>query len=227
MAVARACWAVRLFPGVEAAFDRAVAALPADVLGALADAGLASLTAFRRGTDAWFVVAAGADPEGRFTMDPEARFGAAAGTPALRAWDRAMRSVVVDAQDPAHRAWFRPMFFTAGRPQPGPFRRQLLCVAIDPDRGPEYDARHADPWPDMLDAIAEAGSRESTGFRRGGQVLFYGEHHPDLATVYERITGIPVDTAWGDSFAETITTMTDEDGRLLIVEAVAHWETGA
>lgn len=219
MAVERACWAVRLFPGAEAAFDRAVAALPSDVLAALADAGLASLTVFRRGTDAWFVVAAAADPEGRF--------GAAAGTPALRAWDRAMRTAVVDSEDPAHRAWFRPMFFTAGRPQPGPFRRQLLCVAIDPDRGPEYDARHADPWPDMLDAIAEAGSRESTGFRRGGQVLFYGEHHPDLATVYERITGIPVDTAWGDSFAEIITTMTDEDGRLLIVEAVAHWETGA
>lgn len=216
MALERACFGIRVFPGTEPAFDRAVAAPPDVVRSALAEAGVASVTVFRRATDAWLVVAAADDPAGRFA--------AAAGTPAVRAWERAMRAVVVDAEEPGHRLAFPTMFFTAGRPQPGPFRRQLLAIVIDPDRGLDYDARHADPWPDMLEAIAEAGSRESTGFRRGAQVLFYGEHHPDLATVYERITGIPVDTAWGDSFADIITTMTDEDGRLIIIEAIAHWE---
>ena len=44
----------------------------------------------------------------------------------------------------------------------------------------DYDAIHANPWPDMMAAIAEAGFRNYSGFRRGAHVAYYGEYYPDM-----------------------------------------------
>lgn len=210
----RACFFIRILPGTEASFDRVVPTMWPEMVAAFGDCGITDLTVFRRGTSVWQVLTAEPDAVTAFTrLD---------GLPVTARWGRELRSVVADIGAGAHRRWYRHIFSAPGRPQPGPFRRQLLTLVIDPERGAEYDARHAEPWPAMLEAIAEAGSVDSVGYRDGAQVVFAGRHHPDLATVYERISGIEVDARWGRSFEGIITTMTGPDGDLLLAEEVFH-----
>ena len=65
----------------------------------------------------------------------------------------------------------------------------------------------------MLEAIAEAGYRDYTGFRRGPHVVYVGRYYPDFETVIERINATDVAARWGEAFKDVITTFTGPDGR--------------
>ena len=64
--------------------------------------------------------------------------------------------------------------------------RILLYIRIFPGTEAEYDRRHAEIWPELVAEIQESGIRNFTGFRRGTDVWYYGECHPDVATAFAR-----------------------------------------
>ena len=76
----------------------------------------------------------------------------------------------------------------------------------------------------MLEAIADAGYRDYSGFRRGAHVVYVGRYYPDFDTVIERINATDVATRWGEALKDAITTITDAEGRNITAHEVYHVE---
>jgi len=74
----------------------------------------------------------------------------------------------------------------------------------------------------MMRALDEAGFHNYTGFRRGSQVVYYGEFHPDMAMATGAIGATDVNRRWNISFVGIITTITDASGNLLTAREVFH-----
>ena len=103
-----------------------------------------------------------------------------------------------------------------------PMQRGLLTLVIDSERSAEYEALHAEPWPDLIAAIAASGFRNYSGFRRGASVVYYGEYHPDMPTVFGRMAQHEVNARWGKAFEGIITTITTPDGSLITADVIYH-----
>ncbi len=93
---------------------------------------------------------------------------------------------------------------------------------VNPERIDRYEELHASPWPDLIEAIAASGYRDYSGFRRGNNVVYYGEYHPDLPTVVSTMGTYEVNARWGEAFQGIITTITNEDGTLITADEVYH-----
>jgi L-rhamnose mutarotase len=119
------------------------------------------------------------------------------------------------------RIWFHEIFHANGGGA-GPFERGLFTLVVHPDRIAEYDERHAHPWPEMMQALDEAGFHNYTGFRRGSHVVYYGEFYPDMARVVAAIGATDVNRRWNVSFEGIITTITDATGNLVTGREVFH-----
>jgi L-rhamnose mutarotase len=94
---------------------------------------------------------------------------------------------------------------------------ERLCFVIHlfPGAESEYDLRHDEIWPDMSEAIKEAGFINYSLFRRGSEVIGYAECIPDIATVLTRMGAAEVNDRWGESLASVISSMADETGGLI------------
>jgi L-rhamnose mutarotase len=210
----RSCLYRRLYPGAEEEFDRRQVAIDPEVSQALRDAGMHNLSVFRRGTDVWQYAECAPDAEAAL-----ARFHAA---PAGRAWSESVSDIVwessaVDGQP----LWYREVFHANGGAN-GPMQRGLFALVVDPARVDEYDARHADPWPEMMRALDEAGFHNYSGFRRGSNVVYYGEFYPDMQSAVEHIGSTDVNRRWSESFAGIITMLVGPDGKLITAREVYH-----
>ena len=60
----------------------------------------------------------------------------------------------------------------------------------------EYKKRHDEIWPEMRAALKEAGFSNYTLFRRGTQIVTYGEFEPNLETVFARLNKMEVLAKW-------------------------------
>jgi L-rhamnose mutarotase len=209
----RACFGLRLYPGTEAEYDRRHAAIWPELVAAIRDAGIRNLSAFRRGTDVWHY--AECSPE---AMAAFAKLGA---TDASAKWDDSLRTIVERTVADGERIWFQEIFHANGGGA-GPFERGLFTLVVHPDRIAEYDERHAHPWPEMMQALDEAGFHNYTGFRRGSHVVYYGEFYPDMARVVAAIGATDVNRRWNVSFEGIITTITDATGNLVTGREVFH-----
>jgi L-rhamnose mutarotase len=209
----RACFGLRLYPGTEAEYDRRHAAIWPELVAAIRDAGIRNLSAFRRGTDVWHY--AECSPE---AMAAFAKLGA---TDASAKWDDSLRTIVERTVADGERIWFHEIFHANGGGA-GPFERGLFTLVVHPDRIAEYDERHAHPWPEMMQALDEAGFHNYTGFRRGSHVVYYGEFYPDMARVVAAIGATDVNRRWNVSFEGIITTITDATGNLVTGREVFH-----
>ena len=67
--------------------------------------------------------------------------------------------------------------------------------------------------PEMIEAIAVAGYRDYTGFRRGPHVVYVGRYYPDFQTVIERINATDVAARWGAALGDVITTCLSRHSR--------------
>jgi L-rhamnose mutarotase len=211
----RGCFYLRIFPGTEAEYDRRHAEIWPELRAAIRESGLRNMTGFRRGTDVWYYV------EGE--PDLKTAFAVHGGKEINQRWNEYFSTVIAEITGcDGDLLWYSEIFHAEGLPQDGPMTRGLLTLVVDPQRVEEYEARHADPWPDMMAAIDEAGFRNYTGFRRGSHVVYYGEYHPDMATVFAHIGATDVNRRWGESFAGIITTITDADGSLITADEVFH-----
>lgn len=206
----RACFYLRLYPGTEAEYDRRHADMRPELKAAIRESGIRNLSAFRRGTDVWQY--AECDPDGATAF---AKLGA---TSVNAKWDDSLRPIV--AAD-GERIWFEEIFHANGGGM-GPFERGLFALVVHPDRLAEYDRRHAEPWPEMMRALREAGFHNYSGFRRGSQVVYYGEFHPDIATATGAIGATDTNRRWNTSFQGIITTITDASGNLLTAREIFH-----
>lgn len=100
--------------------------------------------------------------------------------------------------------------------------RFCFTMQIRPGREREYERRHDEIWPELVEAIREAGVRNYSLFRRGTTVTAYAECHPDAATAFGAIGATDVNARWGASFADILDVFTDADGQLCSFDEVWH-----
>lgn len=216
----RGLFHLRVFAGAEAAFDGRNTPPPGDLAEAFRAAGLGNVTAFRRGTDVWCYGEAGGEssgaPEGGPALDR------LAGSAAWARWMSGFADVVMDSPGPGGVTRYREVFHSHGPALATTPERGMFVLVVHPARIAEYDARHADPWPEMIAALEESGFRNYSGFRLGPQVVYHGEFHPDMATALATIGASDVNRRWGESFRGIITSITDEEGRLFTAREVFH-----
>jgi L-rhamnose mutarotase len=172
------------------------------------------MSGFRRGTDVWYYAECHPDAKAAF-----AKLGASG---ANAKWNDSLRPIIAELTDPGgERIWFREIFHANGGAA-GPSERGAFVLVVHPERIADYDERHAHPWPEMMKALDDAGFHNYTGFRRGSQVIYYGEFHPDMATAVRRIGATDVNERWNVSFEGIITTITDAAGNLITAREVFH-----
>ncbi len=211
----RVLFYLRLFPGTEPEYGRRHEAIWPDLAAAIRESGLRNMSGFRRGTDVWYYLEAEPDAATAF---------AKLGTYEVNArWNEYFGPIIAEMVRPdGSLVRYQEMFHADGPPLEGPFQRGFLTLVVDPTRTAEYDERHANAWPEMIQAIVDSGFRNYSGFRLGSQVVYYGEYHPDMATVFGKIGRTDVNRRWGESFAGIITTITDADGNLITADEVFH-----
>jgi L-rhamnose mutarotase len=140
-----------------------------------------------------------------------------------RRWAHWFRDIIAEASTPeGDPLRYGEVFHSDGRPLDGRFERGCFSLVIDPERAEFYDALHAEPWPEMVAALEDAGYRNYSGFRRGAHVVYYGEYYPDMATVLARIGVTDVSARWGKAFEGVITTITDPGGSLYTAREIHH-----
>ena len=82
-------------------------------------------------------------------------------------------------------------------------QRSAFVLHVRPDRIDEYVEAHRAVWPDLLEALREAGIRNYSIFRDGDQVFGYFEAD-DLERAAEHLAAQDVCTKWQDSMAELL-----------------------
>jgi L-rhamnose mutarotase len=210
----RALFYLRIFPGTEGEYDRRHAEVWPEQAEAIRTSGIRNFSGFRRGTDVWYY--------GEYEPDARSAIATLGPKPANQRWNEVFRTIVAQIGDDAgEMLWYPEVFHTDGGGS-GPSTRGCFSLVVDPKRVAEYDGLHADPWPELIEAIAAAGMRNYSGFRRGPHVVYYGEFHPDMATAFGRIGQTDVNRRWGEAFAGIITTITGADGQLITADEVYH-----
>ncbi len=211
----RALFYLRLFPGTESEYDHRHADIWPQLVDEIRASGLRNMSGFRRGTDVWYYVEAEPDRTAAFEVHGP--------KPGNQEWGRYFRDVIAEiAAADGGLIWYDEIFHAGGEPLSGPMSRGLFSLVIDPERAADYDGLHAEPWPELMTAIEDAGFRNYTGFRRGGSVVYYGEYYPDMDTVFGKIGQTDVNRRWGEAFEGIITTITDAEGNLLTADEVYH-----
>ena len=82
-------------------------------------------------------------------------------------------------------------------------QRTAFVLHVKPDRIDDYVEAHAHVWPEMLQALRDAGIRNYSIFRDGNQVFGYFEAD-DLAAVGASLEDKEVCTRWQDAMAELL-----------------------
>ncbi len=80
---------------------------------------------------------------------------------------------------------------------------ERLCFVMDLNPGQEqkYDRVHQEMFPEMHEALVEAGYTNYTIFRLRTTVVGYAECVPGVSTVLERMANHPVSGAWAEALA--------------------------
>ena len=101
---------------------------------------------------------------------------------------------------------------------------ERLCFTfeIKPGTEAEYKKRHDEIWPELVEAIKDAGLANYSLFRRGTEIIAYVECHPDRETAFAKLGPTDVNARWAKWFEDVIVSLTDENGELYRVEEVWH-----
>ena len=211
----RTLYYVRLFPGTEARYDQLHAELPGAVSRGMSEAGLSKISGFRRGTDVWWYAEAEPDRQTAFSRTGKGVVN--------QRWGHQFRDIIAEIEAPGGGLiWFDEIFHTDAPTPDGPSERGFFSLVIDPHKADVYDELHADAWPEMLQAIADAGYRDYTGFRRGAHVVYVGDYYPDMQTVIDNINATDTAARWGAALEGVITTFIDEAGRNFTAREIYH-----
>jgi L-rhamnose mutarotase len=101
---------------------------------------------------------------------------------------------------------------------------ERICFTFElrPGMEDEYKRRHDEIWPELVEAIRDAGISNYTLFRRDRQVIAYAECEPDVATAFGKVGATDVNARWAAWFEDVIVRLTDERGSLFRAEEVWH-----
>ncbi len=100
--------------------------------------------------------------------------------------------------------------------------RFCFTMTIRPGQEAEYQRRHDEIWPELVQVIQDAGVRNYSLFRRGRQVIAYCECHPDVATAFGLVGASEVNARWSAWFEDVLEELTDAEGQLFVAEEVWH-----
>ena len=100
--------------------------------------------------------------------------------------------------------------------------RVCFTFELRPGAEDEYKRRHDEIWPELVEAIEEAGIRNYSLFLRGSMVIAYAECHPDVASAFGRIGATAVNRRWAEWFEDLIVALTDDQGNLFRADEVWH-----
>jgi L-rhamnose mutarotase len=101
---------------------------------------------------------------------------------------------------------------------------ERLCYVFElaPGQEEEYLRRHAEVWPEVIDAIKDAGFANYSLFKRGREVYAYAECEPDVATAMARLEATEVNARWSEFIRSVMVRAVDESGRLLVADEIWH-----
>jgi L-rhamnose mutarotase len=101
---------------------------------------------------------------------------------------------------------------------------ERLCFTFEiyPGQEAEYKRRHDEIWPELVEAIQDAGFKNYSLFRRNLTIVGYVECHPDVATAFGKLGPHEATTRWFELFEDVIVTLTDENGELIKLDEVWH-----
>jgi L-rhamnose mutarotase len=82
-------------------------------------------------------------------------------------------------------------------------QRSAFILRVRPEKIDEYVAAHRHVWPEMLDALRQAGIRNYTIFRAGNEMFGYFESD-ELEAAAEYLAAQEVSSRWQDAMAELL-----------------------
>jgi L-rhamnose mutarotase len=99
---------------------------------------------------------------------------------------------------------------------------ERVCFTFDIYDGmvAEYEKRHDEIWPELVDALKECGFTNYTIFRRGLTAVGYLEAVPSKAVAFEKLSHYEVNGKWAKWFEEVIVNLTDGKGNLLELKEI-------
>lgn len=100
--------------------------------------------------------------------------------------------------------------------------RFCFTFGLRPGMEVEYERRHEEIWPELVEVLRDAGVRNYTLFRRDREVIAYCECHPDAATAFGKVGATDVNRRWSEWFQDTIEALADERGELFTADEVWH-----
>jgi L-rhamnose mutarotase len=90
-------------------------------------------------------------------------------------------------------------------------QRSAFVLHVRPDRIDDYVRAHAEVWPEMLQALHEAGIRNYSIFRAGTDVFGYFEAD-DLDAAAAHMATQPISTRWQDAMAPLLSERVPDAG---------------
>jgi L-rhamnose mutarotase len=82
-------------------------------------------------------------------------------------------------------------------------QRGAFVLRVRPDKLEEYVEAHRHVWPEMLEALHDAGIRNYTIFRHGNEMFGYFESD-DLQAAAAYMAAQEVNTRWQDAMADLL-----------------------
>lgn len=101
---------------------------------------------------------------------------------------------------------------------------ERICFSfeIHPGAEAEYEKRHAEIRPELVEAIKAAGLSNYSLFRRGTTIVAYVECEPDAATALAKVAATDVNARWTRWLEEVIATPRLENGAFDQLDEVWH-----
>lgn len=103
-------------------------------------------------------------------------------------------------------------------------QRYCFTFTLEPGQEAEYQRRHDEIWPEMVEALRESGVSNYTLFRRGTTVIAYCECEPSPEVAFGRMGETEVNARWQVWFEDVIDSIADADGRLFEAAEVWHMD---
>jgi len=75
----------------------------------------------------------------------------------------------------------------------------LLTITLRPGVEDEYQVRHDEIWPEMVEALRASGFSEMRIFRHEQTVSIYSVCHPDAETAWARLRETEVNARWDEA----------------------------
>jgi len=101
---------------------------------------------------------------------------------------------------------------------------ERVCFTFDIYDGKvaEYEKRHAEIWPELVDALKACGFTNYSIFRRGLTTIGYLEAVPDKATAFAKLANYEVNAKWAKWFEDIIVNLADSQGNLMELKEIWH-----